>query len=201
MGKPKHGKSSRRRGSKSPHDRHANKLAQRRIITGGGYPTAFTAETRAEILGHLAAGMPKYIAAEAAGIADRTLHTWLKRGQALLDAYDAAQAKRSTDPDYPLPDLDAYAQFAYDVQQVFASARAQDMESVRRAGFKDARVMIAWLDRVEPRFNPTQKHRLVREDKDGQQEDAASFLVDAMDAMVERLTMASEGPKDDDEDE
>lgn len=147
--------------------------------------SVFTADVRAEILGHLKEGLPRYYACRAAGINDTTMRRWMRAGEANLEEIDIAIAG-----DKPPPDLTPLGEFAYDVMVAEAQSRAIDVKTILAAD--DWRAQAWYLERMDHRqWGGVSKHQLVAEGVEGEPVDAGALLLDKLNQMAERLVRAT----------
>src|SRR5690606_12532178 len=153
--------------------------------------SVFTEQARIEIKAHLQNGLPRYYACAQAGIAERTLRKWMRKGEENLEEIDVAIAE-GRDP----PELSPWGEFARDVLRIEAEARSMDVQFIRNAD--DWRARAWYLERMDHRrWNAPNKHQMMAEGEDGEPVDAGSLLLEQLNIMAERIGRASSGPDED----
>lgn len=94
-------------------------------------------------------GVPRDIAAKAAGVGERTFYTWLARGAELQGLAEAAAEQGIEPPDLSEDEV-ALAQFRQDVENADAAAIVYAVAMVRRAMPDTWQAAMTWLERRYP---------------------------------------------------
>ncbi len=115
------------------------------------YPSKFTPEVRERIVRLIAAGNPAVVAAEAAGVAERTFYAWLERGQ---------QTGKAARP---------YREFRAAVQAARAEGEAILVTRIAKAATNGSWGAAAWL--LERRW-PERWAKIVDRSPSGKQDSA-----------------------------
>jgi hypothetical protein len=128
-------------------------------------PTILTPAVQPAIVSRLRAGAYIADAAEAAGVAERTVYQWLQKGAEALDSADASGPSDGSRPEGSC----IYALFAQAVTKARAEARVEAVAAIRRAMIGDSakyddsgrlvrseirpdwRAALAYLERTDPK--------------------------------------------------